>query len=141
MSSCNCATPFCCSTPWPINASGTSPIASTGTSPRAASRDCCGGPVTFICCAGSPGPSKAVATPRWLLQHKVTGQFLQTIWQWLPVWTSSPEAAWQFHLPQRAAALIHDVDGLSAAIEELRLVAIRRAPAPQGHAPNWIVDG
>jgi hypothetical protein len=106
-----------------------------------ASRDCCGGPVTFICCAGSPEPSKVAASRRWLLQHKVTGQFLQTICQWMPVWTSSPEAAWQFHLPQRAAALIHDVDGLGAAIEELRLVAIRRCPAAPGQTPRWIVDG
>lgn len=74
------------------------------------------------------------------MQHKVTGQFLQTIWQWMPVWTSSPEAAWQFHLPQRAAALIHEVDGLSAAIDELRLVLIRRCHCPHPQLPRWIVD-
>lgn len=102
--------------------------------------DCCAGPVTFICCAGSREPSKAAATRRWLMQHKVTGQFLQTIWQWMPVWTSSPEVAWKFHLPERAAALIHEVDGLSAAIDELRLVLIRRCPCPRSQLTRWIVD-
>ncbi len=125
--------PLACLLTWPISGSGSWPPATTAMCQMGASMGSCAGPARFTCCAGWPGPSRAVVSPRWWLRHRGSGLLLKTIRNQVPIWTPVPERAWNCLWPLRAAALVDACPVLQGAIDELQLV---RVPACGCQASN-----